>query len=55
MIPIIFTLFGLVLGWFRASKAGKGTLDRLQYAVAHGFAFGLLGLILAVIYVRMSI
>ena len=53
MIPIVATIFGLVFGWYRASKAGKVILDRLQYAVAHGFVFGLLGLVFAVIYLRV--
>lgn len=54
MIPILCTVFGLALGWFRASKADKAMLDRLQYSVAHGFAFGLLGLIASVIYIRIA-
>ncbi len=54
MVPLIFAVIGLMIGWFRAQKAGKVVLDRLQYSVAHGIGFGLIGLIASVIYIRMS-
>jgi hypothetical protein len=53
MIPLISALLGFALGWFRASKAGKPMLDRLQYGAAHGIGIGLIGLIGSVIFLRM--
>jgi hypothetical protein len=53
MIPLIFAIFGFALGWFRASKAEKVMLDRLQYGVGHGIGFGLVGLIASVIFLRI--
>ncbi len=48
ILPIAFLAGGL-LGWFRAAKRGGTTLDKLQYAGAHGLAFALLALVATIL------
>ncbi len=42
-------IIGVLIGWYRAGKAGGNRLDRLQWAAAHGFAFFLVALVLTVV------
>ncbi len=43
LLPIAFAL-GALVGWRRAARRGGDTLDRLQYAAAHGILFTLVAL-----------
>ncbi len=38
MILILVFLAFAALGWFRAARAGGGTVDRVRYAFIHGLA-----------------
>ena len=55
MIPalILMVLFG-ALGWYRASRRGGATGDKLQYAAAHGLPAFLIGMIGMTIAGRMG-
>jgi len=44
---IIGVVLGVVIGWYRAGKAGGNRLDQLQYGAAHACGLGLLGLAFA--------
>ncbi|MDO5529503.1 MAG: hypothetical protein Q4F71_08875 [Paracoccus sp. (in: a-proteobacteria)] len=52
MIVLASILFGAALGWYRASRLSALTSDRLQWAAAHAFAFGLVGLFAAIFILR---
>ena len=41
MFAVACLIFGCILGWVRATRRGGQTADKVQYAIAHGFAFGL--------------
>lgn len=47
MIVIAAGLVGAGFGAWRAKSRGGGRLDMAQYAAAHGIAFALLGLFVA--------
>lgn len=53
MLAIFALLAGLIFGWMRAKKRGGTRADCVQYALAHGLAFGLAGLAAAIILVRI--
>lgn len=55
MLPLISFIIGLIFGWVRAMRRGGGTADRLQYAVAHGVAFGLIGFAFGIFLVRSGL
>ena len=52
MIVVISTLFGIVLGGYRAKKSGGNRKDMAQYAAGFGIAFALIGMVIAVILDR---
>lgn len=47
ILPVAFVL-GAIFGWVRATRRGGVTLDKLQYAAAHGIAFVLLALLITI-------
>jgi hypothetical protein len=47
MILILAFAAGAALGWRRAAARGGTTADKLHYALAHGFAGLLAGIVLA--------
>jgi hypothetical protein len=47
MILILAFAAGAAVGWRRAAARGGTTADKLQYALAHGFAGLLAGIVLA--------
>ena len=49
MVLIIAFIAGAALGWSRAARRGGSTPDRVQYALAHGFAGLVLAAVLALI------
>ena len=55
MLAIIGGILGIALGWWRATKRGGNTADKLQYAVAHGIALLLLGYFIALFLVKAGI
>lgn len=55
MIPIIGLIAGFVFGWVRATKREGNQLDKLQYAVGHAIAFGLLALFLGILAARFGL
>ncbi|QIE55259.1 hypothetical protein G5B40_07200 [Pikeienuella piscinae] len=55
MLPLISFIIGLIFGWVRAARRGGGTADRLQYAIGHGVAFGIAGLVFGVILLRAGL
>jgi len=42
---LIAFIIGFALGWFKASKRGGNTLDKVQY----GTVFGMIGMVLTLI------
>lgn len=55
MLPLVCLIAGLFTGWIRAAKRGGGTADKVQYAIGHGLAFGLLGFVAAIILTRLGL
>lgn len=55
MIYTISGLFGVILGAWRAKKAGGNGLDMAQYAAGFGIAFLLLGFIVTLILHRLAV
>lgn len=55
MLPLVCLIAGLLTGWIRAGKRGGGTADKFQYAIGHGFAFGLLGFVAGIALMRMGL
>lgn len=53
MIMIFLALFGAVLGWQRAKRLDGVRADRIQWAIAHALAFGLLGFVITLIVSRL--
>jgi len=47
ILPIAF-LLGALWGWVRATKRDGNTLDKLQYAAAHGIALALAALLITI-------
>ena len=53
MLPLLGLIAGFGFGWWRAAKRGGNRLDKLQYGAAHSIAFGILGLLIAVLLARI--
>jgi hypothetical protein len=53
MIAIAGMILGGVIGWFRASRRGGATLDKLQWAGAHLVLGAVVGLFLTILAERM--
>ena len=47
-------LLGFALGWYRATRRGGTTFDRVQYAFAHAILFAILALFATIFYYRMT-
>lgn len=43
MLPLLTGLIGIIYGWWRATKRGGNTADKLQYATVYGIAYLLVG------------
>ncbi|MFD1795852.1 hypothetical protein ACFSC1_07620 [Paracoccus aurantiacus] len=54
MIVIACAVIGFALGWVRAGRIGGDQKDRVQWALAHMLALGLLGLFATLIIARMA-
>ncbi|SIP87841.1 hypothetical protein [Paracoccus thiocyanatus] len=54
MIVIAAFILGAAIGWRRAAKAGGSRADKLQYAVAHALALGVLGMFLTIVLSRLG-
>ncbi|WBU61412.1 hypothetical protein [Paracoccus albus] len=54
MIVIACAIIGFALGWMRAGRVGGNSKDKAQWALAHMFAFVLLGLFATLIIDRMT-
>jgi len=54
MIVIAAFIIGAAIGWMRAVKAGGSRADKLQYAVAHALALGVLGMFLTIVLSRLG-
>ena len=54
MIVIAAFLLGAVIGWMRAARLGGKRADKLQFALAHGLALGVLGVFVTVLISRMG-
>lgn len=55
MLPVIAFAFGAWIGWRRAARRGGDRLDRLQYGAAHGIAFAIAALALAILAGRLGL
>lgn len=55
LLALIGFLAGFALGWRRAGRRGGAVADKLQFAIAHGVALALLGLIASVLMVNMGV
>ncbi|WP_340107477.1 hypothetical protein [Pikeienuella sp. HZG-20] len=55
MLALISFVGGLIFGWSRARRRGGGIADRAQYAIGHGILFGLIGLAVAILIVRLRL
>jgi len=55
MLAIIGGILGVALGWWRATKRGGDTADKLQYAAAHGIALLLVGYFIALFLVKFGV
>lgn len=55
MIILLAMLLGAFFGWRRAAARGGDRLDRLQYAAAHGIAFGIAALAFSILIVRLGL
>lgn len=55
MFAIIGGILGVALGWWRATKRGGNTADKLQYAVGHGIALLLVGYFIALFLVKFGL
>lgn len=55
MLAIIGGILGIALGWWRATKRGGNTADKLQYATAHGIALLLAGYFIALFLVKFGV
>ena len=55
ILAFIGAVIGIILGWFRATKRGGDTADKLQYAAAHGIALLLVGYFIALFMAKMGI
>jgi len=55
MIYTIAGVLGVLLGAWRAKKAGGNKLDMAQYAAGHGIAFLLIGFIITLVIHRMAV
>jgi len=55
MIYTIAGLLGVILGAWRAKKAGGNRLDMAQYAAGFGIAFVLIGFIITLVIHRMAL
>ncbi|HSF91344.1 MAG TPA: hypothetical protein VLA51_03975 [Paracoccaceae bacterium] len=49
MILLIAFILGFGIGWFRATKRGGQTMDKLQYGVGHGLALMIAALFVTLI------
>lgn len=49
MIQLVAVFIGFGFGWWRAGKRGGTTGDKMQYGVAHAFAFGLAAFAIALL------
>jgi preprotein translocase subunit SecG len=54
MDVVLVALLGALVGGFSAKKRGGNGKDMAQYAAVFAIVFALIGLILSVIYTRMS-
>lgn len=52
-LSLIFALVGGAFGAWRAKQRGGKTADLLQWGVVHGILMGLIGLLIAIMLVRM--
>lgn len=41
---VLFAVFA-VIGWMRAARRGGNRADKVQYAIAHGFAAFIVGMV----------
>ncbi len=48
-IVTLFIIFGALLGWLRATRAGGNLLDKYQWSAVHGLIMLVLGFIVSVI------
>lgn len=55
ILASIGAVIGIILGWFRATKRGGNTADKLQYAAAHGIALLLVGYFIALFMAKWGI
>jgi hypothetical protein len=53
MIVIAFAVFGVLLGILTARRNRGNRKDMAQYAAGFGIAFGLLGMIVAIVVERL--
>ena len=54
LLMIAAFALGAIIGWRRAAARDGDRLDRMQYAVAHGIAFTLATLALAILAARLG-
>ncbi|MEM9228413.1 MAG: hypothetical protein AAGB10_02305 [Pseudomonadota bacterium] len=54
MFPITGLALGALWGWYQAERRNGTTLDKAQYAAGFGIAGGILGLLAAIIYIRLG-
>lgn len=54
LLMIAAFAIGAFVGWRRAGARGGDRLDKLQYGVAHGIAFTLATLALAILAARLG-
>lgn len=55
ILAAIGAILGIALGWYRATKRGGNTADKLQYATAHGIALLLVGYFIALFMAKWGI
>jgi hypothetical protein len=55
MLVLLAIVLGAVLGWRRAGARNGDRLDRIQYAAAHGIAFGIGGVALSILIARLGL
>ncbi len=54
MIVIVTAIIGAALGWRRAGQLGGNRRDRVQYSIAFGLGFAMIGLFTTIIVHRMA-
>ena len=54
MVTILAFLLGAAIGFWRSTKRGGNTGDRIQWALAHGVIFALLAMIIITVLLHLA-